>query len=54
MGRELAREFPFVEFFAIEDANYVSVLNHAHDKIIDWMNGASETSDMDGSEPDRH
>lgn len=38
MGRELAREFPFVEFFAVEDANHVSVLNHAHDKIIDWMN----------------
>jgi pimeloyl-ACP methyl ester carboxylesterase len=38
MGRELAREFPFVEFFAIEDADHVSVLNHAHDKIIDWMN----------------
>lgn len=38
MGRELAREFPLVEFFAIEDANHVSVLNHAHDKIIDWMN----------------
>jgi uncharacterized protein len=38
MGRELAREFPFVEFFAIEDADHVSVLNHAHDRIIDWMN----------------
>ncbi|HEV3243382.1 MAG TPA: alpha/beta fold hydrolase [Chthoniobacterales bacterium] len=38
MGRELAREFPFVEFFAIEDADHVSVLNHAHDKIIAWMN----------------
>ena len=38
MGRELAREFRFVEFFAIEDADHVSVLNHAHDKIIDWMN----------------
>ena len=37
MGRELAREFPFVEFFAIEDADHVSVLNHAHDEIIDWM-----------------
>jgi len=37
MGRALAREFPFVEFFAIEDADHVSVLNHAHDKIIDWM-----------------
>jgi pimeloyl-ACP methyl ester carboxylesterase len=48
MGRELARAFPFVEFFAIEDADHVSVLNHAHDKIIDWMNGASGTSDMDG------
>jgi pimeloyl-ACP methyl ester carboxylesterase len=38
MGRELAREFPFVEFFAVKDADHVSVLNHAHDKIIDWMN----------------
>jgi len=38
MGRELAREFPFVEFFAIEDADHVSVLNHAHDEIINWMN----------------
>ena len=38
MGQELAHEFPFVEFFAIEDADHVSVLNHAHDKIIDWMN----------------
>ena len=38
MGRELAHEFSFVEFFAIEDADHVSVLNHAHDKIIDWMN----------------
>ncbi len=37
MGRELAREFPFVEFFAVKDADHVSVLNHAHDKIIDWM-----------------
>ena len=37
MGRELAREFPFVEFFAIEAADHVSVLNHARDKIIDWM-----------------
>jgi uncharacterized protein len=54
MGRELAREFPAVEFFAIKGADHVSVLNHAHDKIIDWMNGATGTSDMDGSEPDRH
>ena len=37
MGRALAREFPFVEFFAIENADHVSVLNHAHDQIIDWM-----------------
>jgi pimeloyl-ACP methyl ester carboxylesterase len=37
MGRELAREFPFVEFFEVEDANHVSVLNYAHDKIINWM-----------------
>ena len=48
MGRELGREFRFVEFFAIEDADHVSVLNHAHDKIIDWMNGASGTSDRGG------
>src|SRR5712691_917260 len=48
LGRELAREFPFVEFFAVDNADHVSVLNHAHDKIIDWMNGASGTSDMDG------
>jgi pimeloyl-ACP methyl ester carboxylesterase len=37
MGRELAREFPFVEFFAIENADHASVLNHAHDKIVAWM-----------------
>jgi pimeloyl-ACP methyl ester carboxylesterase len=39
MGRELAREFPFVEFFAVKDANHVNVLNHAHDDINNWMNG---------------
>ena len=38
MGRELAGEFRFVEFFAVENADHVSVLNHGHDKIIDWMN----------------
>ena len=38
MGRTLAREFPFVEFFAVKEANHVSVLNHAHDDIINWMN----------------
>ena len=38
MGRELARAFPFVEFFAVEGADHVSVLNHARDKIIQWMN----------------
>lgn len=47
MGRELAREFPFAEFFAVENANHVSVLNHGHEKIIEWMNGASEASGMD-------
>ena len=54
MGRELAREFPFVEFFEVDGADHVGVLNHAHDQIFDWMNGASGTSDMDRSEPDRH
>jgi uncharacterized protein len=48
MGRELTRESPFVEFFAVKNADHVSVLNHGHDKIINWMNGASGTSDMDG------
>ena len=38
MGRELARQFPFVKFFAVKNADHVSVLNHAHDKIINWMN----------------
>jgi len=38
MGRELAREFPFARFFAVENADHVSVLNHGHDKIIEWMN----------------
>jgi len=38
MGRELAREFAFVEFFAIDDANHVSVLDAGHDKIVGWMN----------------
>jgi len=38
MGGELAREFPFVEFFAIDGAGHVSVLDAGHDKIVDWMN----------------
>ena len=38
MGRELKHEFPFVEFFAVKGAEHVSVLNHAHDDIINWMN----------------
>ena len=37
MGRELDREFEFVDFFEVTGADHVSVLNHAHDKIIDWM-----------------
>lgn len=52
MGHELAQEFPFVEFFPIKGADHVSVLNHAHDDIVNWMNGASGTSDRQGSEPD--
>jgi pimeloyl-ACP methyl ester carboxylesterase len=38
MGRQLAGQFPFVEFFAVKNADHVSVLNHAHDDIINWMN----------------
>jgi uncharacterized protein len=38
MGRELAREFPFIDFFPVNGADHVSVLNHAHDDIINWMN----------------
>ena len=53
MGQELAREFPPVEFFAVENAGHASVLNHGHDKIIQWMNGASGMSNIEGSEPDR-
>ncbi|HEY6070237.1 MAG TPA: alpha/beta hydrolase [Chthoniobacterales bacterium] len=39
MGRELAHEFSFVEFFPVKGADHVSVLNHAHDDIINWMTG---------------
>src|SRR5438045_2451768 len=38
MGRELAQNFPFIDFFPVEGANHVSVLSEAHDKIIRWMN----------------
>ena len=38
MGRELDREFEFVDFFEVTGADHVSVLNHAHDDIINWMN----------------
>ncbi|PYL47437.1 MAG: hypothetical protein DMF40_08450 [Verrucomicrobia bacterium] len=38
MGRELAREFPFIDFFAVDGANHVGVLYEAHDEIIQWMN----------------
>lgn len=38
MGCELAKEFPFVKFVAVQGADHVSVLNHAHDAIINWMN----------------
>lgn len=37
MGRELAREFSLPDFFAVENADHVTVLNHGHDKIIGWM-----------------
>ena len=38
MGRELAQNLPFIDFFPVEGANHVSVLSEAHDKIIRWMN----------------
>jgi len=38
MGRELAREFPFIDFFAVDGADHVGVLSEAHDEIIQWMN----------------
>ncbi|HEX4638957.1 MAG TPA: alpha/beta hydrolase [Chthoniobacterales bacterium] len=38
MGRELAHEFPIVHFVGVKGADHVSVLNHAHDEIINWMN----------------
>jgi pimeloyl-ACP methyl ester carboxylesterase len=37
MGRELARKFPFAQFFPIEGAGHVSVLTLARDQIIDWI-----------------
>jgi hypothetical protein len=36
MGRELAQQFPFVEFFPISGANHVGVLNAARDRIVQW------------------
>jgi len=38
MGRKLARNFPFIDFFAVDGANHVGVLSKGHDKIIQWMN----------------
>jgi pimeloyl-ACP methyl ester carboxylesterase len=38
MGRELAHEFPFVDFFPIEGADHVSVLTLGRDQMIRWMN----------------
>ena len=38
MGRALAQEFPFIDFFPVEGAAHVSVLSQAHDRIIRWMN----------------
>jgi pimeloyl-ACP methyl ester carboxylesterase len=38
MGRELAHEFPFVDFFPIEGADHVSVLTLGRDQMISWMN----------------
>ena len=37
MGRELGKEFPSADFFAVANADHVTVLNHGHDKIIEWM-----------------
>jgi len=37
MARELAQEFPFVEFFPIDGGDHVSVLTRGKEKIIDWM-----------------
>ncbi|MBV9618872.1 MAG: alpha/beta hydrolase [Verrucomicrobia bacterium] len=37
MGRELSRQFPFVEFSAVENADHASVLNRAQSNIIAWM-----------------
>ena len=38
MGRELAQEFPFIDFFRLRARTMLSVLSEAHDKIIRWMN----------------
>jgi pimeloyl-ACP methyl ester carboxylesterase len=38
MSRELKKDFPAVDFFPVEGANHVTVLDQARDQIIDWMN----------------
>jgi uncharacterized protein len=38
MALDLIREFPFIDFFAVDGANHVGVLSEAHDTIIHWMN----------------
>src|SRR4029077_6528343 len=38
MGRELALQFSSVDFFAVDGADHVSVLDRAREQIIAWMN----------------
>ena len=38
LGEQLAREFPFVQFFPVDNAGHVNVLTLAREQMIEWMN----------------
>jgi uncharacterized protein len=38
LGRQLARDFPSIDFFAIDGADHVSVIEQAREQMIEWMN----------------
>jgi pimeloyl-ACP methyl ester carboxylesterase len=38
MGRQLAQEFKFVEFFPVEGGDHIDVLTLAREQMIAWMN----------------
>jgi predicted alpha/beta hydrolase family esterase len=38
MGRQLAHEFSFADFFPVEGGDHINVLTRAREKMIEWMN----------------